>query len=396
MSYSEGSLLVSTQFVVYGICWFVLAFAAKHSKAAYFWATYNLSQALSFGLLDNVAILGPIFLHAGISFAILGYFFSSAGMDIFLHKKLKFGNYWILFGCLGFACLFAAPVIGYDRAITLSINLPAILFSLTDAILFRSQLDKEFGKLGLFCLIPSFLFGLFAIFSTVNRLVSGITPTQALEPGSRFKVYLVVTLVVATLNVVFLSLYISRLILTLKSLATTDALTGLLNRREIKLRIENESSRASRNNMPLSLAFIDIDHFKRINDLGGHELGDRVLKVVALALKESFRSIDEIGRWGGEEFIILMPQTNLDDASLVIERVHKNLKLKNILDKDKLTSLTISAGLVCSTNGNRFSIDELIRNADEAMYEAKRTGRNRTIIYKEGVVIPAANNWTYE
>jgi diguanylate cyclase (GGDEF)-like protein len=383
MSSSQAALIICSQFLIYSICWVVLASIVKNTRAAYFWSAYNALQACSFGFFDGVATLGSPALYAGIIFAILGYFCSSVGTDIFLHQTIKFKKYWVLYAVIGFFFLLASPIIGSGHAILLSLNLPAILFSLSGVIFFRSSLVMEFGKVGVLSIVPSALYGVFLLLTTTVRLVNDFSIGKYTESSSRFSIYIMVIIVVGILNTVFFSMYVSRLIISLRGLATTDSLTGLLNRREISREIENELNRSVRNDNPLSVAFVDIDYFKKINDLGGHDLGDYALKEVASTLAASLRSVDKLGRWGGEEFVLLMPETDSSGAYLVMERIHQNLKNRVILPRDKFSSLTVSIGVTSNANSSNLTLTDLIRNADHAMYDAKKSGRNKTIVFDE-------------
>ena len=167
----------------------------------------------------------------------------------------------------------------------------------------------------------------------------------------------------------------------LEQLAYYDPLTGMPNRRfffdQTAILMEN----AKRYGMPLSLLVMDIDHFKKINDTYGHDAGDLVLKSFAEILRKSIRHADLPARFGGEEFVLLMPNTNLQQAKVVAERIRSNFQNSVVVYQGQEISTTVSGGLATYTPGVQ-SIDELIKMADEALYEAKRGGRNRIEVYK--------------
>jgi diguanylate cyclase (GGDEF)-like protein len=127
---------------------------------------------------------------------------------------------------------------------------------------------------------------------------------------------------------------------------------------------------------------IDVDHFKNVNDQFGHKFGDRALVQVAKILTEDLRTYDRIGRWGGEEFILILPDTLLKDAAIVAERVRaRTAENKISLENGETFSIHISLGAACS--GERFaSLTKLIDAADQALYKAKQTGRNRVCTYE--------------
>lgn len=157
----------------------------------------------------------------------------------------------------------------------------------------------------------------------------------------------------------------------LAELAVTDALTGIANRRAFSERLSLELERSRRMLSPLSLILFDIDHFKKLNDTQGHLEGDAALVRVAKLLEENSRSVDLAARWGGEEFVLLLPETSVDEAYLVGEKIRKRIQEANISG-----GVTISGGVAAlpdhASNG-----EELLAAADLALYKAKGAGRNR-------------------
>ena len=169
--------------------------------------------------------------------------------------------------------------------------------------------------------------------------------------------------------------------------ATMDALTGLNNRRQFEVRLKEEYSSANRQNTPLCAIMIDIDFFKKFNDTYGHAIGDTVLKTTANVIKEQLREYDIPSRYGGEEFCILLPQTNIDEAKIVAERLRTSVENKKIEiqtnknEQIKHISVTISVGL--AQLDIKDMADDLYMKADRALYEAKEQGRNRVVVYEK-------------
>lgn len=161
----------------------------------------------------------------------------------------------------------------------------------------------------------------------------------------------------------------------LQRLAITDDLTGLTNRRHFLERLDAEIERARRYEYPFSVAMIDIDHFKKINDAHGHAVGDRVLADMGSLLRKVARGSDLPARYGGEEFVILMPMTDADHALQACERLRAAVA-EHIFPRRK--KLTVSVGL-STFPADAATALELLRRADGAMYSAKRDGRNRTV-----------------
>lgn len=167
--------------------------------------------------------------------------------------------------------------------------------------------------------------------------------------------------------------------------ATLDALTGFYNRRQLEERIKQETAKAKRQKTPLCAIMIDIDFFKRINDVYGHAAGDLVLKTVSRTMRSQLREYDVAGRYGGEEFAILLPFTRMEEAVMVAERLRQAVENKKIdLSKinhespNKIINVTISLGIYEFKQSD--SADDLLKNADKALYEAKETGRNKVIV----------------
>ena len=171
----------------------------------------------------------------------------------------------------------------------------------------------------------------------------------------------------------------------LRHLARHDALTGLPNRLAANERRHLEFVALQRNGQPYSVLLIDIDRFKRVNDSFGHAVGDRVLQRVGQTLQQSLRQSDFVARWGGEEFLVLLPGTGLDAARLVGEKLR--LAVESRLDPD-VGSITISLGLALATAGKPDE-DTPLREADACLYAAKRAGRNRLIMHIDGLSQPA-------
>lgn len=171
-------------------------------------------------------------------------------------------------------------------------------------------------------------------------------------------------------------------------LAATDGLTGLANRRTFDSRLEIEWLRASRNGTPLSLFLIDVDQFKSYNDLYGHQQGDECLRKVAMVIAEGVRRPgDFVARYGGEEIVVLLPNTNEEDAAQVAERIRANVEALAVHHAANAPSytLTISIGSITqrpATDGSHAGPAGLIDMADKALYQAKQNGRNRVSVAK--------------
>lgn len=163
----------------------------------------------------------------------------------------------------------------------------------------------------------------------------------------------------------------------LQKVAAIDPLTGLYNRRFGLERLSQDFSRSVRSNEPLGVALFDIDHFKSINDTYGHQVGDTVLKTIATNVKRVLREGDTLMRYGGEEFLAVLPGAGGADLQTVGERMRRVVESSVIVDSGTEVRVTISLGGVSFPSADVTDLDDLIRKADAAMYNAKKTGRNR-------------------
>jgi diguanylate cyclase (GGDEF)-like protein len=168
--------------------------------------------------------------------------------------------------------------------------------------------------------------------------------------------------------------------LALEKQAHFDFLTGLCNRRYFLEKAEAELSRSQRYESELSILMIDVDHFKRINDTYGHKSGDVVLQKIASIFQSTLRDVDIVGRMGGEEFAVLLPETRIDEALDVAERLRVEIAEASIqVDYASIIRFTVSIGITTKVSRNE-QLDDLLLFADTALYEAKNTGRNRVIL----------------
>lgn len=158
--------------------------------------------------------------------------------------------------------------------------------------------------------------------------------------------------------------------------ATRDPLTGIFNRARILDALSHELERSQRNRQPVGLIMLDVDHFKQINDTHGHTVGDDVLIEICQRLGQSLRGFDSLGRFGGEEFLFVLPECDLQEAETVAERIRQTIASRPIATADGDINVSVSCG-VSSYPGCGHRINQLLVAADQALYLAKRNGRNR-------------------
>ncbi len=164
----------------------------------------------------------------------------------------------------------------------------------------------------------------------------------------------------------------------LMEFASVDPLTGLYNRRHFMTTVSQELARSERYGGPLCIALADLDHFKGINDRLGHDAGDSVLRHVSHVIRSAARNADCVCRWGGEEFMVLLPQTDIDGAVNIAERICQQVSEAPVLVSDQALQVTLTLGVAMLNPGEAF--DNAVRRADQALYAGKAAGRNRAVL----------------
>ena len=183
---------------------------------------------------------------------------------------------------------------------------------------------------------------------------------------------------VLSLHATLMALVTARLMADLRRLSRHDGLTGLLNRRAIEEALDAQMQRSARSGEGFALMMLDVDHFKAINDRHGHAAGDLALKHVATQLRAALREVDRLGRYGGEEFLILLPGLALAQAQAVAERLREQLAARPLAQGDETITLSVSIG-VAEWRGGAPGLDRVLAQADAALYRAKAAGRNRVV-----------------
>jgi len=209
-----------------------------------------------------------------------------------------------------------------------------------------------------------------------GRTIGFLAVEHGLRRGSRVERRVVATVERFTSQAA-LALNNAWLVEQVRRLAGSDALTGLPNRRHFEETLDRELARSLRTEQPVNLLMLDIDRFKTINDMYGHQMGDAVLRAVAMRLSETVRIVDVVARYGGEEFAIVVPDATTEDAAALAERVRGAVE-----DLDGPVPVTVSIGLATHPTHAR-DASTLLEATDRALYEAKRSGRNRTAVCQD-------------
>ncbi len=212
---------------------------------------------------------------------------------------------------------------------------------------------------------------IFAIFLALFGYI--IDPPTEFTDGMTNRAFSVITIIAVALGMTKLAEHEQRLLIE----SITDPLTGLLNRRHFMQLSNREETRSRRHGLTFAVLMLDIDHFKRINDTYGHPIGDLAIKALADICSSALRPHDILARFGGEEFVLTLPQTELEGAMVVAERIRKMTEVQEIATEQGPVRYTVSIGVSMYRNGKAF--DQVMARADEALYRAKEGGRNRVI-----------------
>ncbi len=250
-------------------------------------------------------------------------------------------------------------------------------------------LPKKLKDPAVMCVTILFVFeGLF-FFTRAGVAIKILLEGSATQPSYYiFSVsFLQFAMFLIAFNIGFLVMTTTRLQAQLRRQATTDALTGIPNRRAFTDRAELEFKRSRRNGSPMSIVLIDIDHFKKVNDTHGHLGGDALLKAMSSKLASGMRCTDLFCRWGGEEFCALLPDTTSAGAQIMLDRLRAQIATLSFDHQGHPLAATISVGIAQISNEDN-SIDHLIARADKALYAAKSFGRNRVEVQPNQTLAP--------
>lgn len=381
-------LFIAVQLGMAGVGWWVAGVRLRLSRrAALHWAAFNLLGLLAAapGMLNP----GPReALLIGLSnLAMTGAFVAmTRGIGVFLGRT---GAAWPDIAAMAVAVLVTAWDVAFGsqpmlRSMLMSALLAAVL--LRGALVHARPLRAEFGA-GVAALITGPLLAVGAVFAWhVARAALALVPEAQLPMSAPTKenvaVLLLLTSLVMLFNLTLCGMAVARLIRRLHHLSRHDGLTKLMNRRALMATLEAEQGRVRRGGPPWALLLVDVDHFKRVNDMHGHAVGDEVLCRVAAVLRRSAREVDTVARMGGEEFCVLAPLTDLHGAALLAERLRQ--AVANSTDEGQgAVPVTVSIGVALSLPAPAGAAapvetaEAALARADVALYRAKDAGRNR-------------------
>lgn len=384
-------LLVGLQLLLYGVLWALCAVALREDRQPVLhWMGYALVSGISVALI-GWRPEGPEWVtHTGASLTnVFGLVLARRGAELFLRVPPRDLQHAAMVVLGGLAFIWIGPHEAAQRVGLASwLNAALIVGAVLSCWV---ALRREFGVR--FCVMAAVPVG--AILLINLKLGVDALRGQAIQIEMSGLVQAItwsITLIsAAVFNFLFLFLLALRMQKGLHRLATQDALTGLLNRRGMQALLQLEWLRARRYNNAFALISLDVDHFKRVNDVHGHDAGDRVLLAVAQRLQATVRSSDQIARMGGEEFLVLMPECRAEVEGLALaERLRVALSHTPVHAVPG-TPLQVTASLgVAGVLPSDRSLDEVVCRADAAMYEGKRNGRDRVVLFASHVAAGGA------
>ena len=338
------------------------------------------------GFLVQKRTLDPSFVNYQLGdwlvFCSYALFFSGAELLGGLVPKTPLAR-WLPLGLAIGATSFVSPDhSSFVYRMTVASAVMAWYFMLTFLTCLRGLATASFPFLARVAISWPFLVaGLVAVArgaSTLIQAQAGVRAPMEAELNQGPFLWVMVLLILMA-NISLTGLVVGRLVIRIRALAERDHLTGCWNRRSLESRLALEMVRKHRSGEHLGCILFDLDHFKRLNDGYGHAAGDAALKHAVAVAQSCIRSIDALGRYGGEEFVVIMPGTHLTGAREVATRIREALEANPLRHDKHVIDITASFGATALAETD--TKDSLLRRADSAMYEAKRRGRNRVEVY---------------
>lgn len=360
----------------------------ESSDGLWLWLASLVAQALAYSLMALTETADMLLYHV-VAQAVLATFLTlqAAALFQFFGRRLK--SWWHLVPALLVSLLLGLAA-GSPAALTI---FAGVLFGAAYVVLamVASQLGAGMQSAGLRLLVIGFSLGAIAFFIRalpVLQMPDFLGGAQAPETLMVLGLFLSFMVIILT-SVGFLVLQKDRAEEEATKLAVTDPLTGTFNRRTFLDLAEKEIARSRRSQVPLTLVMFDLDLFKSVNDRYGHLAGDYVLKRFVEVARMCLRQEDLLVRYGGEEFCLLLPDTDTDDAAALAERIRGateySLFVFNDGKTEKTISVTVSGGVAKLQTNAEEEVDSLVARADEALYAAKAGGRNQIAVFPDNV-----------
>jgi diguanylate cyclase (GGDEF)-like protein len=385
MTLSDLLLLFAllTHAVIVGVWWAAGSQLSLSSKAAGHWMLAAMAHgaALILYLLDD-RLHGSAHNILADALVVIGFVAMRRGLQWFMRKERTDSEHLITGAVL--AALAAAVFVPLNWPGASAIVCAALVGWVCLRTSFESHalIHHEFGRMAPWVVVAPLGVVVLIMAARVGYVLLGLgqpVPLWSKNPIAQIVLILLFLFLAITLNFALGYVVVVRLVRKLQHLSQHDGLTGLLNRRAMEYLLDREAQRLQRFGQPYAVMLVDIDHFKRVNDQLGHAVGDAVLASVARTLNEQAREVDRVGRFGGEEFCVLLPHTQREGALLAAERFREAVRRDPVSWGDEVVSITISVGVAAASDPTE-TLEALLHRADQAMYRAKAQGRDRVIL----------------
>jgi diguanylate cyclase (GGDEF)-like protein len=371
--------LVAFQFGLYAVGWMVCALLQKEDEAAVVhWGLFLL--LLSAGLLLAGLRGEPrtwwAFNGANL-LTLLAFALMRRGVELFFREPPCDGEQMAMLAVVGGAIALTdtGPTGSGWRILLSYVGFGYVMVRLIADV--RVPVRAEFGRAAwLGVVVPGLVIVLLLVLLAVRQALSLGAPQEMHSAASGVGLMPLYLFGSALFNFGFMVLLTQRLLLKLKRASRRDALTGLENRGAIDATVQHQWAQSSRGAAGFALLLIDVDHFKRVNDAHGHAVGDQVLEHVASVIAAQARQADSVGRYGGDEFIIVAPQSTLAGAAQAAERLRLAMEAEHIHARASNLRVTLSIGVAATTRED-VAVADVLARADHALYRAKAKGRNR-------------------
>ena len=363
---------------VAAVMWAIGAWWIRETRAASaHWAGYAACSAVTFLFLGTHLSSLPV---AGVVIAIVGLMLLQHGVWHFTGQRRRYRVHAAMLAAAALASWIGTDLAWRPQQAVVHYTITASLYLWTAFDLYRYARGTLALRFPLLMAVPLLLAGLNAGGRALRTalkpeaLATEIASHSTLNVGTAMAVVALIAMLHATL----MALVVARLIQQLRWGARHDGLTGLLNRRAMQETIDQELNRSRRAGDTFAVVMLDIDHFKAINDVHGHPAGDHALKHIAALLQTAVRKVDRVGRFGGEEFIVLLPGVGLAQAAVTAETLRQRLAAQLVQREGEGEALALSASFgVAEWKGPTEDPSRLLMRADQALYRAKRAGRNQ-------------------
>lgn len=371
-------LMLAMVQAVAAVMWAIGAWWVRETRAAAaHWAGYAACSAVTFLFLGTHLASLPM---AGVLVAMFGLMLLQHGVWHFTGQPRRYLVHGLMLLVAALASWVGADPAWRPQQAVVHYTITATLYLWTALDLYRHARGTLAMRWPLLMAVPLLMAGLNAAGRALRTalkpeaLATEIASNSTLNVGTA----MVVVALIATLHAILMALVVARLMQQLRWGSRHDALTGLLNRRAMQEAVDQELARSRRAGDSFAVVMLDIDHFKAINDQHGHPAGDLALQHTASLLQAAVRDVDRVGRFGGEEFIVLLPGMGLDQAAAAAETLRKRVAALRLQCEGVGEPIVLSASFgVAAWKGPKEDPSRLLMRADQALYRAKRGGRNQ-------------------